>query len=345
MVKYLAHNGGDFPDDSAEAQLLHWYVSASIWGRFSGPTETIINQELAALRTDDPIEALRQNLIRERGDRTVGQQNFNFNRTSARFYPLLHIMSRVGGARDWGTGKTLPDHEPSTEAALELHHIFPKAFLRKNGYSASDANNCGNYAFQTRGTNRGIGARSPSDYMPEVAAHRPGALESQWVPNDPKLWKVENYRKFLEERRRLLAEAANEFLASLRDGNLPGAAAGTTAAELDAEEEEAVLEELNKFVIALGLSGGELGYELRTAEDAAVLDASGEAIPLDLAWPNGFQDGLSEPVAVLIDEEPSVRIAANNAGFKQIFTDPEAFRAYVRELVGEDDDEVVEEAA
>lgn len=344
MVKYLAHNSGDFPDDAAKAQLLHWYISASIWGRFSGPTESIINQDLAALRTDSPIEGLRQNLIQERGDRNVGPQNFNFNRTAARFYPLLHIMSRVGGAKDWGTGKTLPDHEPSTETALELHHIFPKAYLRKNGYSASDANNCGNYAFQTRGTNLGIGARSPSDYMPEVLAHRPGALESQWVPNDPELWKVENYREFLAKRRRLLAEAANEFLASLCDGNLPGAAAGTTAAELDADEEEAVLEELNKFVIALGLSSGELGYELRTADDKAILDANGEAIPLDLAWPNGFQDGLSEPVALLIDEEPSVRIAANSAGFKQIFTDPEAFRAYVRKMVGEDDYEVAEQA-
>lgn len=353
MVKYLANSGGDFPNDAAKAQLLHWYISASIWGRFSGPTETIINQDLAALRTDNPIEALRQNLIRERGNRTVGPENFNFNRTSARFYPLMHIMSRVCGAKDWGTGKTLPDHESSPQTSLELHHIFPKAYLRKNGYTANDANNFGNYAFQTRNTNIGIGARSPCDYMPEVSERQLGALESQWVPNDPKLWKVENYPKFLAERRHLLAEAANEFLSSLLAGNLPDAATSTTAGGLDAEEEEAILEELNTFVSARGLSSGELGYELRKPDSAGmpdadgdpILDANGETILLDLAWPNGLQDHFSEPVAVLIDEEPSVRIAANNAGFGKIFTDPEAFRAYVRELVGEDDEEVAEEAA
>lgn len=344
MVKYLANAGGDFPNDAAKAQLLHWYISASIWGRFSGPIETIINQDLAALRTNNPIEALGQNLIRERGNRTIGPENFNFNRTPARFYPLLHIMSRVCGAKDWGTGKTLPNHEPSAGTALELHHIFPKAYLRKNGYSANEANNFGNYAFQTRDTNLGIGARSPSDYMPEVAERQPGALESQWVPTDRKLWKVENYREFLSERRRLLAEAANTFLASLRDGKLPAPAPGATT-ELDTAEEEVILEELNKFAIEQGLSSGELGYELRNAKDEVVLDANGDAVLLDLAWPNGLQDGFSELVAVLIDEDPSVRIAANNAGFGKIFTDPEAFRAYVRELVGEDDDEVAEEAA
>ena len=140
MVKYLVNNGGDFPDAATKAQLLHWYVSASIWGRFSGITETVINQGLAALRTDNPLEALRQNLVQAQGDRTVTPENFDFNRSTARFYLLLHTMSRVWGARDWGTGRRLADHEPGPDAALELHHIFPKAYLRQNGVSVNDAN-------------------------------------------------------------------------------------------------------------------------------------------------------------------------------------------------------------
>ena len=49
MVKYLVDRGGRFPDLATTARLLHWYVSAAIWGRFSGPTETTINQDLTAL--------------------------------------------------------------------------------------------------------------------------------------------------------------------------------------------------------------------------------------------------------------------------------------------------------
>lgn len=77
MVKYLVSNGGDFPSDAAKAQLLGWYLSASIWGRFSGPTETIINQDLAALQKDDPFEALQQNLVQAQGNRTVGPENLD----------------------------------------------------------------------------------------------------------------------------------------------------------------------------------------------------------------------------------------------------------------------------
>ena len=339
MVKYLVSNGGDFPSDAAKAQLLGWYLSASIWGRFSGPTETIINQDLAALQKDDPFEALQQNLVQAQGNRTVGPENFDFNRSSARFYPLLHIMSRVGGARDWGTGRALPDHEPGAGTALELHHIFPKAYLRKHGFSANDANNFGNLAFQTRDTNLGIGNRPPSDYMPEVAAHQPGALESQWVPTAPDLWKVEKYREFLAERRRLLAEAANEFMESLRAGNLPAAASGTVSGELDEDEEEAILARLNSFVVSHGLPAGELGHEVLDADTRELMTA------LDLAWPNGLQDGLSEPVAVLIDEADTVRSLANGAGFRLIYTSAEAFMRYVqREILGEEDEAETEAA-
>ena len=351
MVNYLLNNGGDFPDDAAKAQLLHWYISASIWGRFSGPTETVINQDLVALREDNPLKELRQNLVQAQGDRTVAPENFDSNRSTARFYPLLHAMSRVWGARDWGTGRRLADHEPSSDTALELHHIFPKAYLRRNGISVNDANNFGNLAFQTHLTNIGIRDRAPGEatgdgrppYMPEIAEHQPGALESQWVPNDPELWKVENYQKFLAERRRLLAEAANEFLASLRDGVLPVAASNTVAGDLDADDEAAILDELNRFVTEQGLAAGELGYEpVSTRTGQTIIDPqTGEPYRLDLAWPNGLQDGVSEPVAVLIDEEPPVRIAANEAGIHRIYTEPEPFKRYVlQEILGVDEEEM-----
>ena len=333
MVKFLVNNGGDFPSDESKAQLLYWYISASIWGRYTGTTETNIDQDLRAVGLENPIEALLQNLIQAQGNRTVEPESFDFNRTTARFYPLLHIMSRVGGARDWGTGKMLPDHEPGTDTALELHHIFPKSYLGEHGFSTNDANNFGNLAFQTQNTNRGIGNRPPSDYMLEVVAHQPGALESQWVPTAPDLWKVENYREFLAERRRLLAKAANEFMESLRAGNLPAAAAGTVPRELD-DDEGATLTKLSAFAVQSGLPAGELGHE--------VFDASGKlTATLDLAWPNGLQDGLSEPVAVLIGETDAVSNAAFNAGFRHVFTssDGEDFMYYVRhKILGEDEE-------
>jgi hypothetical protein len=47
-----------------------------------------------------------------------------------------------------------------------------------------------------------------------LIAH-PGALASQWIPADPTLWKVENFRQFLEARKSLLAAEVNQRMEDL----------------------------------------------------------------------------------------------------------------------------------
>jgi len=54
-----------------------------------------------------------------------------------------------------------------------------------------------------------------------VESKHPGVLASQWIPEDPALWQVENYPDFLAARRELLAGAANSFLAGLRSAAAP----------------------------------------------------------------------------------------------------------------------------
>lgn len=340
MVKYLVDNGGPLNNQSELARLLHWYVSIAIWGRFSGPVETAINQDLSALKTEDPIDSLLRNLRQSQGDRQVTHENFNLNYTRARFYPLLYVMSRVRDARDWGTGNRLRNHSLGDHTNLELHHIFPRAYLRRNGISAADTNNMGNIAFQTRETNRSLGDRAPADYVPEVVAAWPGAIESQWVPTDPELWKVENYHQFLEVRRCLLAEAANEMLATLRAGIIPpaevtpsgerqsGGIDETDHTEFDLDENGTLLTSASRLALEHGLPPGEMSYDI-------VRRDSNEPITLDLAWPDGLQVGLSQPVTLLIDEEEHVRSAASDAGFK-VFTTLPDFRQYIeREIMAE----------
>lgn len=340
MVKYLVDRGGRFTDQVELARLLHWYVSIAIWGRFSGPVETVINQDLAALKAVEPIDALLRNLRQSQGDRNISHEDFDLNYNRARFYPLLYIMSRIRDARDWGTGNRLRHRSLGDHTNLEMHHIFPRAYLRRHGISANDTNNLGNIAFQTRETNRAIGSRPPAEYMPEVADNWPGALESQWIPTDPDLWEIQSYPRFLDARRRLLADAANEMLATLRAGAIPPSEA--LPPEMQQQEhvatidfgdvaphtEAAILADANSFALEHGLPAGELAYDLIDANTS-------ELIILDLAWPFGLQVGLSEPVALLIDEDEPVRRAASEAGFR-VFTTLDRLRRYVeRDLLAE----------
>jgi len=103
----------------------------------------------------------------------------------------------------------------------------------------------------------------------------------------------------------------------------------SVSVETKVEDEEEVLRRCNKWIAEHGLPEGELMYEL-------VDDESNEAIAiLDLAWPNGLQEGLSQPVALLIDEPIEVEEAVNRAGF-QFFSSVKALRGYVkREILAE----------
>ena len=339
IVKYLTDRGGKFPDQTTMVRILHWYLSVAVWGRFAGPTETVINQDLSALEADDPVEALLRNLRQSQGERVVTHENFDVNYTRSRFYPLLYVMSRVNDARDWGTGNQLRHHSLGDHTNLEMHHIFPRAYLRRNGVLANDANNIGNIAFQTRETNRAIGSRSPEEYMLEVAERWPGTLESQWVPTRRELWRVENYHQFLEERHIFLADAANRMLGTLRSGLLPPVAETfaipriaavpgdmDAPASADPQDEIATLTEISHYALEQGLATGQVAYEVFD-EDTGELSAT-----LDLAWPDGVQAGYSPPVAVLIDEDASAQTVARIAGFR-VFTSSDGFRRYVEQEI------------
>ncbi len=52
----------------------------------------------------------------------------------------------------------------------------------------------------------------------------------------------------------------------------------------------------------------------------------------DLAWPNGIQENLSQPVVVLLNESAETIAVASQAGFRCFTTIPE-FKKYVDEEV------------
>lgn len=79
-------------------------------------------------------------------------------------------------------------------------------------------------------------------------------------------------------------------------------------------------------MLEVGLAEGELLYHLVDQDTGDLL-----AI-LDLAWPNGLQEGLTQPVGLLIDESDEVKATVQQAGFRY-FVDGEAFRQYVEREV------------
>lgn len=332
MCRYLDQRGGHLQSSKERDRLLYWYVHTFLWGRYAGSTESVLSQDLRHIdEKDGALDRLIDQLRQNRGDLRIQPNDFRTWSRGSRFYPLLYMMTRVYGAKDLESGLELRKHLLGNLMRLELHHIFPKAKLYRHNYSRPEVNALGNFMFLTQETNLLITDRDPEEYLSRFEEKHPGVLASQWIPQDPLLWKYENYREFLAERRRLLAQAANAFLDSLNAGTaseselipdtVPAVLPPSTR-HVTPEDEESQLLAINEWVVNQGLPEGDFYVEL--------LDSDGQnAIALiDLAWPSGIQSGYSQPVAVLLNEEADIEEAVNQAGYRY-FTDIEAFKRYV----------------
>ena len=331
LVRYLDQRSG--PMNEAERdKLLFWFVQAGMWGRFSGNMESLINQDLAALEgPGGGLNKLLEQLRLWHGGLRVETGHFTGWSLGARFYPVLYLLTRMGQARDWGTGLPLKASLLGKMSRLEVHHIFPKAQLYKQTYKRPEVNALANFCFLTKDTNLYISDRLPSVYFPEVEKAHPGALASQWIPMDPELWRIENFRDFLEARKVLLAAEVNRRMEGLLHGDtrwLTGpkaavSAAGAVVGGISNEEEDAQIEALNDWMAAQGLSRGFVAYDFAdtaTGEQRAVFD---------LAWPDGIQAELSQPVVVLLNEGAETIAIASQAGFR-CFTTVNEFQRYVQ---------------
>lgn len=316
------------PNEKDRDKLLFWYFQAGMWGRFSGSVESFIDQDLAAIEDGD-LDRLLEQLRLWHGGLRAEAAHFTGWSLGARFYPVLYMLTRVGEARDWGSGIGLKANMHGKMSKLEVHHIFPKAQLYKRNFKKSEVNALANYCFLTKDANLDISDTLPEVYFPKIEAAHPGALASQWIPMDPTLWKIDNYREFMEARKVLLAAELNKRLEGLLHGDtrwLAGAAApivgGVVGSGVESEAEEAELEALNDWVAEQGLPRGTIDYDYADSQ-------TGEQIAVfDLAWPQGLQEELSQPVVVLLNEEAAVITLASQAGYR-CFTDAAAFRKYV----------------
>lgn len=338
MVRFLDRRHG-LMNEKERDKLLFWFVQAGMWGRFSGSTESYIDQDLAALEgPDGGLDKLLEQLRLWHGGLRAESGHFTGWSLGARFYPVLYMLTRMGEARDWGTGLPLKSNLLGKMSRLEVHHIFPKAQLYKRKFKRPEVNALGNFCFLTKDTNLNIRDRLPEEYFPEIDKAHPGALASQWIPTDPSLWKIDKFLAFLDARKALLATEVNRRMEELLHGDvrwLQGPAASVPVAVevgggITSEDEEEQLHDLNDWVEAQRLPRGEMAFDLAdpdTGEQKAVLD---------LAWPSGIQEELSQPVAVLLNETRETLGIASQAGYR-FFTSIPEFKRYVTNeiLMGE----------
>ncbi len=219
MAAYLGSRDDEAIPAEAVNGLVYWMFAANLNLRYSAGKETRLNEDLAAVRSDQPLEALfrNQNLLGER--LTITEDALVGRGVASPYFLLSYLATKRRHAKDWFFGV---DIGPGLEGGmkLEYHHIHPQARLRHE-FAKAEINDIANLVFISGKANRKISSRSPSRYFREVGNED---LEAHLVPTDAELLATENYPDFLKRRRSMLARAMTDLLDSFRP-RLAGVAA------------------------------------------------------------------------------------------------------------------------
>jgi len=216
ILVYLAKRDQQFASTEERNKFLRWMYLASIWGRYTGATDTRLKRDVTVLTDPDPTRRLVEAILEQRGRVQVDAKDMVGKGMTTGLYKFAYVLARARGARDWFTGLTLYSKAVGKSNGLESHHIFPKGVLRQIGITdRATVNEVANRAFLTQKANRKISMTQPAKYLGNVEQKFPGALRDQSVPTDEKLWEKDNFDRFLTHQRKSLAHAMNVFLDKL----------------------------------------------------------------------------------------------------------------------------------
>ncbi|MFA5643075.1 MAG: DUF262 domain-containing protein [Candidatus Paceibacterota bacterium] len=221
LIAYLSKNGGSF-GNGLKNQFLYWMFLALIWGRYSGQTDQRLDKDVyLAINSPQPVSDLIKEIEDQRGRIEVKPADLEGRGAGHPLHRMLYIIAKYNKAIDWANGGTLQD-TIGDYFSVQSHHIFPQAFLYKNGYDSENhldkqkVNEIANRAFITRDANFEVLDDNPIEYLEKVKEKYPEALKQQMIPMDESLWRVDKYNEFLAVRRNLIADSINLFLENLK---------------------------------------------------------------------------------------------------------------------------------
>lgn len=222
IIVYCFDKNGTPLDDAEIRKMVKWFYYSQIRSRYVSQLPQKLDRDLRTLKeAKQPFDDLLQ-FIAEENRMEIMPAEFVGHAPQHPLFSMVRWYLKSRGAVCFTTGMSLRKNMGS-KYQLELDHIFPYSRLKKAGYDKENrikyslAQEFTNRAILTQIANRGKSDANAADYLVNVKKKFPRALELQCIPTDESLWQIENYERFLEARRELLAEHLNVFLKKITE--------------------------------------------------------------------------------------------------------------------------------
>lgn len=196
-----------------------WFFMSSITGRYASSPETVMEMDLARLRnissTNDFKNVIEEIIVSKLTDDfwkiSLPMDLATSSSTSPSlyaYYASLYILGANGLFSKLKVSDLLQEGLRSKKSALERHHLFPKAWLNRNGVTLqTETNQIANFALVEWSDNIKISDNHPTEYLPMYLERLTDDVKTKmyyWHAL-PENWEQMNYPNFLSERRKLIA--------------------------------------------------------------------------------------------------------------------------------------------
>jgi hypothetical protein len=198
-------------------KLCRWFWCGVLGELYGGAVETRIANDLEELLPWLETELDDETYERLHGlPRTIAEATFQPNRLGtlrsrlSAAYKGLNVLVLRGGARDFFWNASIQELDLE-EVALDIHHIFPKAWCEQNEIKPSVFNSIVNKTPISYKANRMIGGRAPSNYLTLIQMHKQVGLDDARMDElleshliDPASLRSDNFDLFFRRRQERL---------------------------------------------------------------------------------------------------------------------------------------------
>jgi len=230
-VLYLLLRELSFNQALIETSVRKWFVLSVLTSRYSGSPESQFDYDIKQM-SQEPEKYIKNTINAELSDvfwnLGLPQQMNTSVASSPEFNVFLAGQVKMNDKGFLSKDITVRE---LIELKGDVHHIFPREYLKKQGYTRGLYNQIANYVMAQSEINITIGSKPPNFYFKEILEQCNGGklkyggiisveelkknLEMHCIPYDIINMDASNYEQFLEERRKLMSLKIKRYFSEL----------------------------------------------------------------------------------------------------------------------------------
>lgn len=231
-ILYLKLRALNYDQALIEKYVRKWFVLTVLSGRYSGSPESVFDFDIKSIASkpfNEYLEAVEAAELSNAFWDFSLVQSLDTSVSSSPFFNVF-LASQVRANNKGFLSSDISINELITFKG-DIHHIFPKEYLKKYGFKRKDYNQIANYVYMQSEINIKIGSKSPKDYFSDITKQCNGGklkygginniellienLNQNCIPQNLNTMEHNTYNEFLAQRRILMAQKIKNYYFSL----------------------------------------------------------------------------------------------------------------------------------